>query len=505
MLRSMFSGVSGLKSHQMKMDVIGNNIANVNTTGFKASRVTFQDLLNQTIRGASAPAGKRGGSNPIQIGLGVNVASVDLIFTQGGLQYTGGRMDYAIQGDGLFIVSDGSSYYYTRDGAFTMDANGKIVNAATGFTLQGWVARMGVVDTSTVPEDLKIPVGQKLPAKATTEISIVSNLDATAGAPELVPGNTAGISSASGIGGSGAGTYSIVVMADGSLKVNFTSSDGKTKEVSVTVSADKKSATFDGITVNAPDGFISGGVSTITVTSKVHTASTKIYDSRGEAHSLSITFTRVGDNQWTWTASISGIAEIKEGGSGKISFNADGSLADFSYETVGGKTPTSLVIDPKNGADEIKIGITMGLVGSFEGVTQFASPSTASVRSQNGYPMGVLETVSTLEDGTIVGLYSNGQTQPIAKIALANFANPSGLLRSGNNLFSASANSGEPQIGTAGTGGRGMISAGMLELSNVDLAQEFSNLIITQRGFQASSRLITTSDEMLQDLVNLKR
>lgn len=505
MLRSMFSGVSGLKSHQMRMDVIGNNIANINTTGFKASRVTFQDLLSQIIRGVSAPSGSRGGINSIQIGLGVNVASVDLLFTQGGLQYTGGKMDYAIQGDGLFIVSDGSRYYYTRDGAFTMDANGNIVNSATGFVLQGWIARTGAVDTSAPPENLRIPVGQKIPAKATTEISLVSNLDANAGAPNLVPGNTAGIETVSGIGESGAGTYSVVVNANKTLKVSFVGSDGRTKEVSATVSVDGKSATFDGITVYAPNGFTAGGTASITVTSKTHTASTKIYDSRGDVHSLVITFTRVGNNQWEWTISVSGVAEIVEGGSGKISFNPDGSLADFSYDAVGGRTPTSIVIDPKNGASEIKIGMRVGLAGSFEGITQFSSPSTASVKGQDGYPMGVLESISTLEDGTIIGLYSNGQTQPIAKIALASFANPSGLLRSGNNLFSASANSGEPQVGAAKTGGRGAISAGMLELSNVDLAQEFSNLIITQRGFQASSRLITTSDEMLQDLVNLKR
>jgi flagellar hook protein FlgE len=415
MMRALFAGVSGLRNQQTKMDVIGNNIANVNTVGFKASRVTFKEAFVQLIQGAARP-GALGGTNPIQIGTGVNLGSIDQLFTQGSLENTGQKLDLAIQGDSLFILSNGQRQVYTRAGNFQLDANGNLVSASTGYIVQGLVANaQGNFSSGSAIGDIQLQLNALAPAQQTSQISLAGNLDAGA-------------------------------------------SVGDT-----------------------------------------HTMGITVYDSAGAPHALQITFTNTAPGQWDWTAT-SATAAVTPAGNGTVSFNANGSLAGFTYP--GGAS--SLTLTP-TGGQPFTITINPGTVNGFNGLAGFANPSNAVVNSQNGYASGTLQEISVDAKGIITGFFSNGVSRSLAQIALARFNNPSGLIRAGDNVFEGSPNSGQAVIGFAGGTDASSISAGALESSNVDISQEFTNMIIAQRGFQANARVITTADEMLNELVNIRR
>ncbi|MFS8640194.1 MAG: flagellar hook protein FlgE [Symbiobacteriaceae bacterium] len=397
MMRSMYAAISGLRNHQLRMDVIGNNIANVNTVGYKASRVTFRELFSQTLRGASAPTNQRGGTNPLQVGLGTALAGIDVIHQPGNAQSTGVPTDMAIEGDGFFVLQDPrGGYVYSRAGDFRLDAQGYLVNA-DGLQVLGWQAAQNGTLPPPDPTNLdaiQIPVDLMMPAQASTQITWSANLDASAAANTTV------------------------------------------------------------------------------------TRAIDVYDSLGNKYTLTFTFTKRGSNQWDWSVTApSGFS-----GSGTLTFNSTGGLQTGGSANVTG--PVNLTLD-------------------FNRVTQYAGESTIEGLA-DGYAAGELMGFTVDASGTITGTFSNGRTQPIAQVALAVFANPGGLLRDGS-LYRVSNNSGAPQIGVAGTGGRGTVAPGSLEMSNVDLAREFVDMIVTQRGFQANTRVITTSDEMLQELVNLKR
>ncbi len=412
MMRALFAGVSGLKEHQTMIDVVGNNIANVNTVGFKAGRLTMEEMISQMERGASGPIDGFGGVDPKQVGLGVKGATIDTIFTQGNLQTTGVLTDLAIQGNGFFILRQGNDnkLYYTRNGAFSIDAANQLVNPGTGMKVQGWMAdSSGVINSSMPVTDIVIPVGELMTARATDLANYVGNLNS-----------------------------------------------------------------------EAPIGAGSTYINTL-----------QVYDSLGNSHLITMTFEKTGVNQWQWTAAGNGIV-VGAFNQGTLTFGADGSLLSQTG---------SIQIDVATSGAANPLDITL----DFSLVTQFATTTTITVGGQNGYPPGVLESFNMSQDGIITGIYSNGATRPIARIALASFRNPSGLLKTGDSMFIESPNSGIPQIGNALTGSRGAIIFGTLEMSNVDLAKEFTNMIIGQRGFQANSKIITTADEMLNILVNLKR
>lgn len=411
MMRSMFSAIAALNLHQLYLDVIANNLSNVNTPGFKGSRVSFQDMFSQTLRGGSAPTGTIGGINPAQIGLGARLGGLDILFTQGSLQATGKNSDLAIQGDGFFIYQGAEANLYSRDGTIDLSADGYLANPNTGLYILGWQADdQGNIDPTQPIGRIRIPTGISQ-ARATANATFQGNLDA----------NTA-----------------------------------------------------------VGDSF---------------TTTMQIYDSLGGQHTIEITFTRdAAANTWTWTATSSdpAITGITVTGS-PIVFTSEG-----QYDP--SNPPTSIEITLNNGAVSPQ---TVNL--DFTNLTQLADDSDVSMANQDGMAPGSLIGFNITDKGEVVGLFSNGLNQIIGQLALANFVNPSGLQRVGQNLFIPSANSGTAQIGTAGTSGRGSIAAGYLEMSNVDLAQQFTDMIVAQRGFQANSRVITTSDEMLQDLVNLKR
>ncbi|HLZ30281.1 MAG TPA: flagellar hook protein FlgE [Chloroflexota bacterium] len=465
MMRSMFAAISGLKNHQTMMDVVGNNIANVNTTGFKQSRVAFADILSQTVRGATGPQNGRGGINAEQIGTGVGLASIDTIQTQGTNQATGKATDMAIQGDGYFAMSDGKQNFYTRDGGFDLALDGTLVNPSNGLHVQGWgvtaatapvtvagVTTPGtpaVVNTAAVPGNISIPIGAGMVGMVSSSIGVTGNLDANE-----VP--------------------------------------------TVAYKQDSASGTVDGVQPTfAPIGL-----------------STTAYDSLGNPIQLTIAATPV-NSPWktTWGPPIvAGVPTTPTTVPGAltgwsvvvntvppqavppapiaVTFNAFGKIA------TGGTSPLSFALG--NGAVTPQ---TLSL--DLSKLTQLNS-SSDMIATADGASAGTLTSFTVGQFGDITGVYSNGFKQALGQIAMASFTNPSGLTKTGGNLFASSPNSGNVNIGIPGTNGTGTIATGFLEGSNVDLAQQFTNMIMAERGFQANSKVITTSDEILQDLVNLK-
>jgi len=421
MLRSMFSAVSGLRSHQTMMDVIGNDIANVNTVGYKSSSVIFEDLLSQTIRGAGVAAGGAtgsGGTNPAQVGLGVSVAGISQNFTQGASQLTGRATDLSIQGDGLFVVRKGSEQLYTRDGSLNFDALGRLTTA-DGAVLQGWTAdASGVVNANAAVGDISMPLGQTTAPTETANIKLGGNLPADA------------------------------------------------------------------------------AVGTSIVTSLT------AYDSQGTAVDTSFTYTKTAADTWTVTATMPDTAGGPDVTVGTATLNWDSAATPPAFNP-----PPALTLTPTaaTGAWNGTIAVDFGATTDSQALRQFSGDSSVAALSQDGSGLGTLQSFTIGQDGIVTGVFSNGRTRAIARIALAGFSNASGLEKTGDSLYRASVNSGLPQIGQAGSGGRGTLSGSTLEMSNVDLAQEFTNLIVAQRGFQANARVITASDELLQDLVNLKR
>ncbi|MBP2633965.1 MAG: flgE 2 [Firmicutes bacterium] len=467
-MRSLFSGVSGLKNHQTRMDVIGNNIANVNTTGFKGSRVTFQDILSQTITNASSAQGTSGGTNAKQIGLGVGVASIDTDTSDGSVQSTGYNTDLCISGNGYFLLGDGDNTYYTRNGAFSFDASGNYVNSG-GLKVQGWMAdSTGTISSTGEVTDISVPVGQTMAATATTAATFTKNLsadgDTTATYTSLSSLLTAlGLSSSS----------------TGSAATDYTTVSNLTSGNSATLTSDTtKSVSYDGTTY------------TLTTSGTTATTSFAAYDSEGVKHTITGTFTKsTTANQWTFTATSTDGGTMT-GGTGTITFDTSGK---YSSSTV-----SDIVFTPSGGAAATTIAL------DFSALTQYSGDTTVTV-DKNGNAAGSLSSVSIDSTGTIVGTFSNGLKQDLAQVALATFNNPGGLTKSGTSLYSSSNNSGEAQISTAGSGGAGSLTPSSLEMSNVSLSDQFSDMIITQRGFQANSKIITTSDEMLETLVGLKR
>ena len=633
MLRSLQSGVSGVKGHQTMLDVVGNNISNVNSVGFKKSRVTFQDLLYQNMRGATAPVDNIGGTNPMQIGLGVNVAAIETIQTQGPPQYTGNRTDLAIQGDGYFIVGSGEGAFYTRAGNFVLDGNGNMVQSGTGLQLMGYKVEVDPNDPTryiveTDLQGINIPVGQKLEAMATTLVGFRCNLDSRVGSylpfgfegeniafnpvingqevqiffaegdtdagfinvtfdadlPVSLPIDLIGVDSDGPVFADASDTITIggdiytvaftgsdnaLTITDGGNVVweadlsnyfnfaTFAAEDSGGNSFNFVAEFDPpgeelhlwgydgttlvhyyydvtmdEEGRFETIALNttdpspdpSTDGFtfspvVSSGGYAITFEDpsqpaseqvlltlsqqldSTHSAKLDIYDSLGNPHTLEVKWSKIGPNQWSWMAYFPDEPSLS-GSSGVIGFGPDGKIS-------GGGTVSMDVDFGAYGADVSTI--TLDFSGEslgkdlVDGVTQYGSGFTTKAYYQDGYPMGVLQDFSVGQDGTIVGSYSNGRNKTLYSLPVALFANPQGLVKEGETLFSVSPNSGLPEIVTPQEGGAGSILGGTLEMANVDLTEEFVNLIMAQRGFQANARVITTSDQVLEELMNIKR
>ncbi len=421
MLRSMFAAVTGLRAHQAYMDVVGNNIANVNTTGYKSSSVLFEDLLSQTLTGAGAPSAVQGGTNPAQIGLGVQLTGVSINFAQGATQLTGRSTDFAIQGDGFFVVNGGNGTSYTRNGSFSLDANGNLVDA-NGNYVQGWQAdNQGNVQTTTSVGKLQIPVGQIIKPVSTQNITIGGNLP----------------------------------------------SDAAT-----------------GTTVDA---------------------SINVYNSQGTTIPLRVEYTKVANNagEVDWSMKVYDSNNNAITPATTVKFDLTGTLTSGNVNLTAAQLNA---IAGTNGTwNAGGITLNFGSATDANRLTSDATLNSLAATSQDGSGVGSVTGFSVSQSGLITGVFSNGRSQALGQIALATFANPDGLQKDGDSDFSATVDSGLAQIGVAGQGGRGTLSGGTLEMSNVDLAAEFTNMIVAERGFEANSRVITTSDQMLQDLVNLKQ
>lgn len=433
MIQAMYSGVSGLKAFKSQLDVIGNNIANLNTIGFKSGRVSFQDMMSQTWNSGTGAYQGSGGINPIQVGLGVAVGAVDTDTSQGSLQSTGKSTDVAIQGSGYLMLGDGASTSYSRDGSFSLDGDYNLVAASSGLKVLGWSPNpvTGLVDTSAVPSPssgIKIPIGNMSNARQTTILRFSKNLDMSA-------------------------------------------------------------ATGASVTPNA-----------------------YIYDSLGQEHTVNVTFTKSATpGQWDYKVCCPDVNNGDPLASPPVPPTpvASGTLTfDSAGRCTNGDANISMALATPNGSKSpLKFDI------SFSDMTQLAGGgsvagdgSNVSASYQDGLSVGTLQSFDIGKDGTITGIFGNGNKQVLGQIALAVFSNPAGLVKAGNNVLDVGPNSGIPQVAPPGSqGSTGVLTSGFLEASNVDLSNEFANMIIAQRGFQANARTITTSDEVIQELVQLKR
>jgi len=462
-MRSLYSGVSGMQNHQTKMDVIGNNVANVNTTGFKKGRVDFQDMISQQLSGAAAPTTEVGGVNPKEVGLGVQVAAINTIFTQGNLQSTGVSTDIAIQGNGFFVLKNGEETFYSRAGAFSVDRDGTLVNPANGLRVQGWMARElngeQIIQTAATPTDLVIPLGSKDPAHATENVNFACNLNKNT--PEILEG------------------ASEADIAKGTWNTEF-----------------------------------------------------KIYDSFGNEHLLAVSFTRVvgNPNQWRATVQVdpenADFTQTRIGlgttdgveNSFLINFDNHGTLQSVTDSAGNLTNPEGEIVlqasftvpdaNPDEDGNPYRqtLNINLGTIGSQRNtVTQSASQSSTKAFYQDGYTMGYLDNFKIDSSGIITGVYSNGTNRKIGQIAMATFTNQGGLEKAGENTYVESNNSGLANIGESGIAGKGKLLAGTLEMSNVDLTEQFTDMITTQRGFQSNAKTIQTSDTMLETVLSLKR
>ena len=420
-LRSLSAGVTGLRNHTTMMDVIGNNVANINTVGFKSSRITFGELFSQTLRGATQSTSSSGGTNPVQVGLGASIMSVDTIFKQGVIEATGNDSDLAIEGSGLFIVKRGGKTAYTRAGAFERDSAGLLVMKGNGAVVQGKLAdNQGVIPPGASLTDIKIDVGRKSAPKATDTVKFAGNLDASA-------------------------------------------------------------ATYVPAAAGPPAVAESGGKAS---------AAMSVFDSLGNKHAVTVTLTKNATaNRWDYAVTNATGTSL---GTGNLTFNTDGSINTGSPAVI---PPVALT----NGASNLSISL------DFSNLTQTQGNSSVTPREVNGYGSGEMSAWSIDQNGVITASFTNGQLLKLGQIVLAEPNNPAGLTRMGDGMFDLSPNSGTAAIIAPGGESRSRILPGSLEQSNVDLPEEFTKMIIAQRGFQANSRIITSSDEILNEVVNLKR
>ncbi len=635
MMGSLYSGISGLKVQQVKMDVIGNNIANVNTVGFKKSTVNFQEALARTLQGSRAAQDGLGGTNAVQVGMGASVSNITTNFAVGIGQSSSRETDLRIDGNnGFFMVSDGSGTYYTRAGNFDLDASGNLVSA-NGLKVQGWQAEKSADGTTSIGvgagiTDLRISKGDVLPGKATSEATFIGNLNQESGLSDLKitvddgEGNKIEVAikfsydsandqwnwKAEGPAGS-------TVAGNGTFEISGDDNKGNATIQSISDTA-ITNTTSTGTVVTIIKAPISGAVKFTDATNaaksveskyfnNVEVASNYVYDSLGTAHNLNMTYTKIGQNVWGWSASEENDLAINNG-KGFFAFDAVGQMAgNYVYATADTTDPTKIgtylngdgtaansfpsdlelgistdsslyasylqpgddpaantnpyAIDsngiityrgvkdstgvalaqdafgnpitlptltvmpeegevmnvkysgalafdpagtggatpPQNGANIVKI------VPSFSGISQFSSQSAPKFTEQNGYGMGELESFKIGSTGDVTGYYTNGRNQILGRVGLATFTNAGGLEKVGGSVFRQSANSGEAVVLKAGTGGASLLASQSLEMSNVDLAEEFTDMIVAQRGFQANSKTIQTADAMIQDLINLKR
>jgi flagellar hook protein FlgE len=420
MFTSFSTALSALNATSTAIDVVGNNLANMNTPGFKASEVSFLDLVSQSL-GA--------GEGNTQVGFGTGQPLTVREFTQGAIQTSAGLMNGAIQGQGFFVVNDNfGNPLYTRDGSFTTDSSGNLVTE-TGDRVQGWTTinpTTGAVDTNGPIGSIIIPVGTLKPPTTTTAFTDDLNLNSTAAS-------------------------------------------------------------------DATSNF---------------TTPVTVYDSLGTSHVLTLDFQKTGANQWTYDVTIpgadltggtAGTASDISGASGTLTFDSNGNLTD----PAAGSPIAFSIPGLSDGASDMNLSWDPYNADGSGRITQFGQPSASSASSQNGAPAAQLVSVGLADGGGILAQYSDGTQVTVGQLAVASIRNPDTLMAAGNNNYQLTRLTGEPAIGVPGTGGRGTVLGGSVEASTVDIATEFTNLIVYQRGYEANAHVITTADQLSQDTINL--
>ncbi|MFT5300104.1 MAG: flagellar hook protein FlgE [Mariniblastus sp.] len=544
MSQTLLTGASGLLAHQRKLDIVANNLANINTTAYKSQRVLFSDLLYNTLQPASGPAAEAniGGTNPQQIGFGVEVSNISNNFSQGVLTATGESFDFAIQGDGFFVVQ-GAEQQFTRDGSFTLDQNGQLVNPSTG----GLVQRFGTIGDengfqSVGETSIFVPLGASVPGRQTTESGFVGNLPATASPPLAEVLVTASPLTAGGAPATAATLIndldinSVDYIGGDILEVVATNSDGSSFSINfplgptatlgdltaaidaeitgasiaidalgnLVVTADEAGESF--LSVNLDDADTNTGSSDYNASSFLEEiegndggtfeSTIQVFDLRGSPSTLQVSFEKQDHNRWnarfsSGSEDITIVDGLVEG----ISFNEDGSFQVVSGINEGDAN-IELEIASLTGSQIINV--------SLENLTHLATNFSATY-DQDGYPPGNIVSVGVTSDGIMEGVATNGRRLEIAQLAVATFVNNQGLENIGGNSYVSSSNSGVAQVGPALSGGGGGIRGGQLETSNVDVALEFTQLIVAQRGFSANARSITVASEVLEELNTIIR
>jgi flagellar hook protein FlgE len=502
----MFTSINALYVQQQYMDVVSDNLANVNTPGFKSSYMSFKSQFSQTLSTGAGPTTNLGGINPMQVGLGAILGSVTPVFTSGALESTGRELDLAIEGEGFFVYKNGDTPYYSRDGNLQVDSEGYLVNGSTGARLQGWQSDITTqeLDTTKSTTSIKIPIDSAV-AMETTKVTLKGNLDVTSNYTDPQWNTTTGSTT---VGGSTVTTTSKVLAADsealGSYSTTFGIYDSLGNLQDITLTFQRVSTT----------GSLSDG-----------STFSKTNDSSGSAvqywtvHVTGITGSPTLLQQVTSGGSVINLLSNLSTGS---SVSTSGSSFDTTYpplEITTGDTshsPIGGIKFDENGqicysAQDLTLNIgggpgaaTRTVTFDLSSLTMLNSTSSVAANDQNGLPGGGLTGFNlSSSDGKIYGVYSNGSQRVIGQIALATFSNPSGLIREGNNEYTIGLNSGLARISTPGTGDKGTIQSGYQEGSNVDMSREFANMILAQRGFEASTRMMTVADTMLQELVNI--
>lgn len=559
LLNSLFSGVSGLRNHQAMMDVIGNNIANVNTIGYKGSRITFSDTFNQMIKAGTNPTDGAGGTNSMQVGLGMKVNSIDRNWNQGTFERTGITTDLALQGPGLFILNNNGTQQYSRAGAFIFDADGTLVNPQNGAVVQGKVANgLGEIPAGNSVQDIVIDKNLRLPAIATENITWGGNLESSSPTMRTdiveMNGNLKSDDVAN-LAGTGSQTHTIygtdgtayqlildyenaaydgtttpptnasytvnyeVLDSDGnplSTPVNgsqlltFDSSTGKNTTTALNISDSSGFVNFElnfnSLTRNDSPTDINSVIDKGDTPEEV-TGTVTIYDTLGNAHSLTIKYTHVDNNSWAWNVEEPATGTLETAApnepNGIIKFKPDGTIDQIKQGDTLVATLPSISFKPTNGADTMPMNLDFG--SGTEGITQTSLSSQVAALSQDGSAASSLANLNIDQYGNIVGIFSNGTSQSLAQVMVATFTNLNGLVSIGDNMYQVAANAGTPRIGEPGESTTTTIQSGALEQSNVDLSEEFTKMIVSQRGFQANARVVTTADALLQEITNLIR
>jgi flagellar hook protein FlgE len=549
---ALSSGVSGLQAHQKMLDVAGNNLANVNTTAFKSSRINFAELLGQTLRKATQPTSGLGGTNPQQIGSGVGIAGITPDMLQGNIVSTGNPLDLAIEGEGYFVLSDGQQNMYTRAGAFTVDKENTLVDPATGCRIQR-IGSMGESDGFQQPTDgnIHLPYDVTLPAKATSKITVSGNLssegtlDATQ--TQLMSSNIAytynnGTTAVAGTELDALDQFS-GTLTSGTITISGYNKDGTALSNGLTFAVDGTTTLGDlvdhlnnNVLTDSTASLVNGKIVITDKTSgysrtdlsmsysgdgtlempgyfeflavggdMVKTVTITAFDSLGGRHTLSGAFVRT-DTANTWDMVLTSVTGnvarigIDDRWVNGISFNPrDGSYLGLS----GTDTEQFKIAFSYDPANEQTIELFLGTAGKLDGLTQYSGDSTAVARDQDGYSSGRLSSVSINNEGVVVGAFSNSIKKNIATLQIALFQNASGLESIGNGYFVPSGNSGDAVATQAMSGGAGSIHGGALEKSNADVATEFVNLILAQNGYQANARTIKVATDILKELSNL--